>query len=40
VALKHGITGVGVNQKGGARFIHLDDLEPTGHFPRPTIWSY
>ena len=40
VALKHGITGVGVNQKGASRFIHLDDLEPMGHFHRPTIWSY
>ena len=40
VALKHGMTGIGVNQKGGSRFIHLDDLEASGKFHRPTIWSY
>lgn len=40
VALKHGMTGIGVNQKGGSRFIHLDDLDASGKFPRPTIWSY
>lgn len=36
VALKSGFTGLGVQQKGGGRFIHLDDLS-TG---RPTVWSY
>ena len=40
VALQHGMTGIGVNQKGGSRFIHLDDLEGDGRFSRPTIWSY
>ena len=29
-----GFTGVGVSQKGSARFIHFDDL------PRKAIWSY
>lgn len=29
-------TGVGVNQKGDKRFIHLDDLTDG----RPTVWSY
>ena len=29
-------TGIGIQQKGGGRFIHLDDLE----LNRPTIWSY
>lgn len=30
-------TGIGVQQKGGGRFIHLDTLaEP----PRPNVWSY
>lgn len=33
-------TGIGVQQKGSVRFIHLDNL-PNGHSqPRPTIWSY
>jgi len=35
-ALRHGITGIGVRQKGRKRFIHLDSLES----PRPRIWSY
>lgn len=38
IAIKHGFTGIGVNQRGGSRFIHLDDA-PSG-FPRPMIWSY
>ena len=29
-------TGIGIQQKGGGRFIHLDDLKNN----RPTIWSY
>ena len=32
-----GFTGLGINQKGGGRFIHLDDLIKP---PRPWIWSY
>lgn len=48
VALALGFTGVGVAQKGKARFIHLDDLpqivddEPPYLIirPRPAIWSY
>ena len=41
-ALQHGITGLGVSQKGDVvkRFIHLDDLLPPKHSPRPNIWSY
>lgn len=39
IALQLGFTGIGVQQKGTARFIHLDDL-PDGEFPRPAIWSY
>lgn len=35
-ALNGGFTGVGIQQKGASRFIHLDDLEDG----RPTIWSY
>lgn len=34
IAMSLGFTGIGVNQKGGARFIHLDIM------PRKAIWSY
>ena len=33
-----GFTGIGVNQKGHSRFIHLDTVGKP--FLRPTIWSY
>ena len=39
VALQLGFLGIGVQQKGGGRFIHLDMAPPTD-FLRPTIWSY
>lgn len=35
-----GFTGIGINQKGSKRFIHLDDLEEAAGRPRPHIWSY
>lgn len=41
LAFEHGFTGLGINQKGASRFLHLDDLpegEPAA--PRPTVWSY
>lgn len=34
LALSMGFTGIGVNQKGSGRFIHLDTRK------HPTIWSY
>lgn len=37
LAIKHGFTGIGVQQTGASRFIHLDDL---GGSQRPMIWSY
>ena len=37
IALRHGIHGIGVSQKGSSRFLHLD-LAPIN--PRPAIWSY
>jgi len=40
VALAYGITGIGVAQKGGSRFIHLDDLDAASGYSRPTVWSY
>ena len=40
LAIAHGFTGIGINQKGSGRFIHLDDISGNQRFPRPTIWSY
>lgn len=40
VAINMGFTGIGVQQKGAGRFIHLDNLPNTVGSPRPTIWSY
>ena len=37
LAFQLGFTGIGVNQKAGGRFIHLDTLEEP---PRPNLWSY
>lgn len=34
LAMLLGFTGLGVNQKGGQRFIHLDNRDV------PTVWSY
>ena len=39
-ALRMGISGIGVNQKGSGRCIHLDDLENDSGRPRPWVWSY
>jgi uncharacterized protein YcbK (DUF882 family) len=36
-AMQAGFTGIGVQQKGDGRFIHLDTLT---HGPRPWVWSY
>ena len=40
VALKRGWTGIGVNQKGAGRFLHLDRMPNQLDAPRPGIWSY
>ena len=37
IALRLGFTGIGISQKGSARFVHLDTFEGS---PRPNIWSY
>lgn len=37
LALKYGMSGIGVKQKGSGRFIHVDDLDEG---VRPSIWSY
>tara|TARA_R110000822_G_C15021931_1_gene463196 strand:- start:152 stop:538 length:387 start_codon:yes stop_codon:yes gene_type:complete len=40
LALSTGVySGIGIQQKGVGRFIHLDTLTPD-EAPRPTIWSY
>ena len=41
-ALRHGMTGIGVKQRGDhdRRFIHLDDMPQSDTHPRPWIWSY
>ena len=40
LACQWGFTGLGVNQKGGGRFLHLDDLPNAPGQPRPHLWSY
>jgi len=40
LAMDVGFTGIGVNQKGGGRFIHIDDLPNAAGQPRPWCWSY
>jgi uncharacterized protein YcbK (DUF882 family) len=37
LALELGFTGIGVQQKGTGRFIHLDLMTSPN---RPTVWSY
>ena len=37
LALENGFTGIGVQQKGEGRFIHVD-TSTTG--ARPSVWSY
>jgi len=41
VARKHGISGLGLQQKGehGRRFCHIDSLSPD-EAPRPALWTY
>lgn len=41
LAMIHGMTGIGINQKGNwdKRFIHIDMCEQD-NIPRPRVWSY
>ena len=39
-ATDYGFTGIGINQKGNARFIHLDISKDSQGRPRPHVWSY
>lgn len=36
VASQMGFAGLGINQKGEGRFVHVDDIER----PTATVWSY
>lgn len=40
LALEKGFTGIGIQQKGVLRFLHLDDLPAETDRPRPFLWSY
>ena len=40
LAIQRNISGIGVNQKGSGRFIHLDIAESEVNRPRPHLWSY
>ena len=40
LAIKHGFTRIGVQQKGSGRFIHLGLSGVGSRFPSPTVWSY
>jgi zinc D-Ala-D-Ala carboxypeptidase len=39
-ALLMKFTGIGVQQKGASRFLHLDNLPNAPGQLRPTLWSY
>lgn len=39
-ALDAGMRGIGVQQRGGSRFLHLDMLAGDDQHPRPWVWSY
>lgn len=39
-ALELGFSGIGINQRGYGRFIHLDTLPSRPQGPRPFVWSY
>jgi uncharacterized protein YcbK (DUF882 family) len=40
LALQAGFTGIGVQQKNGGRFLHLDLIPDSFGAKRPWIWSY
>lgn len=40
LAFASGFTGIGFQQKGQGRFLHVDDLPNAPGQPRPTIWTY
>ena len=36
----YGFRGIGLQQSGANRYIHLDDVETGPGQPRPWVWSY
>jgi uncharacterized protein YcbK (DUF882 family) len=40
LAKRIGFSGIGIQQRGDGRFVHLDDLGEEFHAPRPWVWSY
>ena len=40
IAIELKFKGIGIDQKGAGRFIHLDDCEKTDKRTRPATWSY
>lgn len=40
IAMAAGFTGIGIQQKGVGRFIHLDLIPDSHSHKRPWIWSY
>jgi uncharacterized protein YcbK (DUF882 family) len=40
LALEYGFSGIGVQQRGDGRFLHLDTLPNSPGRPRPWVWSY
>jgi len=40
LAFASGFTGIGFQQKGSGRFLHVDELPNKPGQPRPTVWSY
>lgn len=40
MALQAGFMGIGVQQKGSGRFIHLDMGSAVDGLSRPNVWSY
>lgn len=40
LALQIGFTGIGVQQKGDVRYLHVDYIVGNSHILRPRLWSY
>jgi uncharacterized protein YcbK (DUF882 family) len=40
IALGLGFSGIGINQKGTGRFVHLDLAPAKPDAPRPALWTY
>lgn len=40
LAIAEGFTGIGIQQKGNARYLHLDTAPDGLRFVRPILWSY